>query len=427
MRFLDSLAVAFTALITHSIRSLLTTLGIIIGVASVIMLVAVAEGARSEVERHIAALGTQMLMISPGAKRVRGRTTGEGSQLPLTEADVTALSSEVAGVQAVSGRLSGTVTAIRREANWITSTYGVHSGYLAIRDWPIAEGRGIMIDDVHSRARVVVLGETVRRELFGEEPAVGRFIRVAKFSKQQAEVLSAIGSGTGIPLKVVGVLSPKGQSSGGRDQDDVLFVPLRMARGQIVGSRSGQANRVGRIYLKVGEHRDLALAAEDVKDLLRERRSVRQGAKDNFLVRDLAAAMRARNESRQTLGWLLAATSVISLVVGGIGIMNIMLVSVMERTREIGLRMAVGATRRVILSQFLLESVLLAILGGLIGVVFGLAGTVLISFYAEWPVLIDPLIVVIALAAAGLTGVLFGYLPARRAAHLNPIDALRSE
>jgi putative ABC transport system permease protein len=410
MTLLDSIRVALAALRTNLLRSILTTLGIVIGVASVIILVAVGTGASSEVDRQIKALGTNMLVVFPGSSRVMGRSGGAGTDIPLSEIDVAAIREKISGIVAVSGQVNDSGPVVRGNANWTTTLNGVHSEYAMVRDWPIENGRDLTLADVRIGAKVALLGQTVVRELFSGEDPVGSSIRIKN-----------------VPFEVVGVLAPKGQSVMGRDQDDVVLIPITTARARVSGKSQVQNDRVGQIHVKVESGADMAEAQEEIETLLRQRRKARPGADDSFSVRNLAETMKARSEVLTTLGYLLAATSVISLVVGGIGIMNIMLVSVTERTREIGLRMAVGARRRDILLQFLVEAVTLCLLGGLIGVGIGLGSSTVIALAANWPVLVSPEVLGLAMAAAGATGIFFGYFPARRAAHLNPIDALRSE
>ena len=410
MSLLDSLRIALSALRTNLLRSILTTLGIIIGVGSVIVMVAVGSGARSEVDRQINALGSNMLVVFPGSSRVFGRAGGAGTRTPLSEADVQSIREKVSGVTHISGMLNASAPAVRGNANWITSVSGVHADYLDVRDWALTGGRNFSANEVRSGARVAIIGQTVAKQLFGEDDPIGGQIRIRN-----------------APFEVVGLLESKGQSSFGRDQDDVIFLPMNTARGRIAGKSQVQTDQVNQIYVKFEDGTNLAEAQEEMERLLRQRRRIQAGADDDFNVRNLAEFMKARTAALQTLGWLLAATSAISLVVGGIGIMNIMLVSVTERTREIGLRMAVGGRRRDILLQFLVEAVALCLLGGLIGVAIGIAVATAIAIGASWPILISPETLILAMAAAGATGIIFGFFPARRAAHLNPIDALRSE
>ena len=410
MSFRDGLAVALAALSANLMRSVLTTLGIVIGVCSVIILVAVGTGASSEVDRQIAALGSNMLVVGAGSRSMGGRSSGAGTDVPMAESDLAAIRDKVAGVVAISGQLNGSGPVVRGAANWTTSLSGVHPDYTVVRDWPVASGRVFTAGDIRSSAKVALIGQTVAKELFPGEDAVGATIRVKN-----------------VPFEVVGMLASKGQSGIGRDQDDVVLLPITTARGRIVGKSQVQNNQIGSIYVKFDPEVSLADAQEEIETLMRQRRHVRPGAEDSFSVRNLAEFMKARTEVLTTLSYLLAATSVISLVVGGIGIMNIMLVSVTERTREIGLRMAVGARRRDILMQFLVEAVMLCLLGGLIGIAVGITASALIAVSADWPVRVSPGVLALAMAAAAATGIFFGFFPARRAAHLNPIDALRSE
>lgn len=410
MTVVDSIGIALTALRANLLRSVLTTLGIVIGVASVIVLVAVGTGASSDVDRKINALGTNMLVVSPGTRRVGGRSSGANTDTPLSEADLRAIREKVSGVTAVSGLLSGSAPVTYGNANWVTAVSGVHADYTTVRDWPVERGRDFQPSDMRGSSRVALIGTTVATQVFGDQDPIEAQIRVK-----------------GVPFRVVGVLSTKGQSSFGRDQDDIVLLPMAMARGRIVGKSQVQNDQVGSIYVKIDPTVSLADAQEEIESLMRQRRHVRGGEEDNFNVRNMAEYLKARTEVLSTMSYLLAATSVISLIVGGIGIMNIMLVSVTERTREIGLRMAVGGRRRDILIQFLVEAVALCLLGGLIGIAIGVAAATIISFSAEWPVLLSPGVMALAMAAAAATGIFFGFFPARRAAGLNPIDALRSE
>jgi putative ABC transport system permease protein len=410
MSLLDCLRVALTALKANLLRSILTTLGIVIGVASVIILVAVGTGASSEVDRQINALGTNTLIISSGDRRMGGRSSGAGSDRPLAEADLVAIRDKVPGVVAISGQLSGSGPVVYGNANWTTNISGVHAEYNTVRDWPVANGRELTPSDVRSSAKVALIGATVAKQLFGENDPIGAMIRIKN-----------------VPVQVVGLLATKGQSGIGRDQDDTVLMPMSTARARIVGRSQVQNDQIGSIHVKIDPQTSLADAQDDIETLMRQRRPPLPGGEDSFSVRNLAEFMKARNEVLNTLSYLLAATSVISLVVGGIGIMNIMLVSVTERTREIGLRMAVGGRRRDIMRQFLVEAVTLCLFGGLIGISIGIGAATVVALYAQWPVVVDPRVIALAMAAAAATGVFFGFFPARRAAQLNPIDALRSE
>lgn len=410
MTLFNSFLLALTALRSNLLRSILTTLGIVIGIASVIILVALGSGARSEVERQINALGTNMLVVFSGSSRVMGRAGGAGTDTPLSETEMTAIRNKIAGISTVSGQLNGSGPVVRGNANWVTTLSGVHAEYNAVRDWQVSAGREFTPQDLRSTAKVAVIGQTVARQLFAGEDPVGATIRIKN-----------------APFVVVGVLSAKGQSSFGRDQDDLVLMPMTTARGYIVGKSQVTPDQVGQIYVKFASDADLKEAQEEMEVLLRQLRRVQPGAEDNFNVRNLAEFMKARTEVLSTMTYLLGATSAISLIVGGIGIMNIMLVSVTERTREIGLRMAVGGRRRDIMRQFLVEAVTLCLVGGLIGIVLGVAASIVVARMGGMPVLVAPSVIALALSAAAATGVFFGYFPARRAAGLNPIEALRSE
>jgi putative ABC transport system permease protein len=410
MNILETLRIALGAIATNTLRSVLTTLGIVIGVASVIVMVAVGSGARSEVDRQINSLGSQMLVVFPGSSRVFGRSGGSGTRMPLSEPDLVAIREKVPGVTAISGYLQGSSPIVFGNANWTTQVNGIHEQYFTVRDWPLVSGRDINKDDIRSGARVAIVGQKVVKELFKEAEPLGQTVRIKN-----------------VPFQVVGVLEAKGQSAMGRDQDDVIFVPITTGRGRIIGKSQVQNEQVGMINVKFDDSTNLVEGQELIEQVLRQRRRIPAGNEDDFNVRNLAEFLKARTAAQTTLGWLLGATSLISLLVGGIGIMNIMLVSVTERTREIGLRLAVGARRRDILLQFLVEAVALCMLGGLIGILLGIGATVITAQTAGWPVLISPQVILLAIAAAAGTGIFFGFFPARRAAHLNPIDALRSE
>lgn len=410
MNLLDSFQVSLIALKSNLLRSILTTLGIVIGVASVIILVAVGSGATSEVDRQINSLGTNMLVVFPGSSRIGGRSSGAGTDLPLSETDIQAILDKVSGVTAISGQLNGTGPLVRGNTNWTTTISGVHADFTKVRDWALVAGRELSVSDVRSAAKVALIGQTVAKQLFAGESPVGATIRVKN-----------------VPFEIIGVLARKGQSGAGRDQDDIVLLPMTIARGRILGKSQVQNDQVGQIYVKFDASVDLKDAEDEIDRLMRQRRRVKPGAEPNFSVRNLAEFLKARTEVLSTLSYLLGATSVISLVVGGIGIMNIMLVSVTERTREIGLRMAVGGRQRDILLQFLVEAVTLCMLGGVIGIGIGVAAAAVVAYAADWPILVDARVIVLAMAAAAGTGIFFGFFPARRAAHLNPIDALRSE
>ncbi|MDX2264230.1 MAG: ABC transporter permease [Hyphomicrobiales bacterium] len=410
MRLGDYLSPALVAIRLNAMRSILTTLGIIIGVASVIVMSAIGSGARQQVESQISALGTNMLTISPGSARGGGRRQGAGSAPPFAQSDMEAIIDRVPEIASATGSLSVTVALIYGNANWTAQVTGAHSEFPDVRDWPVEEGRFFTAEEAAGGAKVVVLGTSVVRQLFGAASPVGEQIRVA-----------------GVPFEVIGVMRTRGATGGWRDQDDVAFIPISTARSRLAGQNLTVPNQVGTILAKMSETADAREVQGEIEDILRERRRIGPGDPDNFSVRNVAEIVSARRAAQQTLTWLLAATAAISLIVGGIGIMNIMLVSVTERTREIGLRMAVGAQRRDILAQFLTESVVLCLIGGAIGLAIGVAATWGVTQLAEMPILINADIVLIAIAASAFVGVVFGFVPARKAASLNPIDALRYE
>ena len=408
MSLREYLKTALIALRLNVLRSVLTTLGIIIGVASVIVMSAIGSGASKQIEDQIASLGTNQLTIFPGSANVGGRRGGFGSAPPLTEKDLRAVRDGVPGVAAVSGRLNGDVTLVLGNANWSTRVQGVGAEIQEVQDWPVSRGRFFDAREAASGAKVAVIGATVARELFAGTDPLGATIRM-----------------NNSPFEVIGVLAEKGQA-GGQDQDDVVMVPISTARSRLVG-RLGAPDQVGALLVKVDPRYSLADVQSDLERVLRERRRITADKENNFIIRNFAEILQTRNQAAQTLGLLLAATAAISLVVGGIGIMNIMLVSVTERTREIGLRMAIGARGGDILGQFMTEAVLLCLVGGLIGLTLGAGVSFTVAKLLGWPMYISPVIVLVAVAASASVGVIFGFVPARRASRLNPIEALRYE
>jgi putative ABC transport system permease protein len=407
----EFLKLAVASLRLNKLRSALTTLGIIIGVASVIVMAAIGSGATIAMQKQIAALGTNVINVMPGSMRIGGRQLGFGGAPPFSEKDLRALRDKVPDIVAISGQLNGSVNVVYGAANWSTSVNGVHAEYLNVRPWALKSGRFFTAEEVSRGAKLAVLGSSVTRELFESTDPVGEVVRI-----------------NNIPFEIIGAFTTRGQSAGPGDPDDVVVVPLPTARSRLVGrSFATVPDTVGSLQVRIADGADLAAVQEQVAALLRKQRDIRAGQEDNFTIRNFAQLLQTRNEQAQTLSLLLAVTAAMSLVVGGIGIMNIMLVSVTERTREIGLRMAVGARPIDVLSQFLTEAILLCLAGGLMGLLLGVGVTIVISRLAGWTVSIGVGTVALAILASGAVGVIFGFVPARRAARLNPIDALRYE
>jgi putative ABC transport system permease protein len=410
MTWLASMRIALRALRVNKLRSMLTMLGIIIGVAAVIVMIAIGAGARESIEEQIRALGSNLIMLAPGSVTASGVRMGSGSRNVLTEDDSYAIQREILDVVASSPQLRGTGQVVAGNNNWATVFYGVTPEYFDARNWVLAAGKTFEPSDISGAAKVAIIGETVARNLFGDADPVGQSIRIRK-----------------VPFTVIGTLAPKGQSLMGQDQDDVILMPISTARNRVLGGSVARQRTAGTIFVKVREGADIKAVEEEIRSLLRQRHRVQPGAEDTFTLRNLSELLAAREESSRIMALLLAAVASVSLLVGGIGIMNIMLVSVTERTREIGLRMAVGARARDILAQFLVEAVTLALIGGLIGIALGLGGSWLIAHFADWRVELRPDSVVLAVGFAAAVGVFFGFYPARKASRLLPIEALRYE
>lgn len=406
----DALRAALDSLRANPLRSALTMLGIVIGVAAVIAMVAVGAGARDQVLRQIASLGTNLIMVGQGSIVRSGVKLGAGTASTLTEDDALAVLAEIPGVVVTAPSVRWGLQIVAGNQNWGTVLFGVTPDYMDARDWTVATGRGLSDEDVAQANKVVVLGQTVVRNLFGGGDPIGEPVRV--FST---------------PLTVVGVLAEKGQNTQGQDQDDVIFVPLSTAKRNIPGMAKSNPRFIHTMVVKMRDGADMAEAQAQIRDLLRQRHRLIPGQDDDFWMRDLSEVSATRDASSRALSFLLAAVAAVSLLVGGIGIMNIMLVSVTERTREIGLRLAIGARRRDILVQFLIESTTLSLIGAAVGVVLGIATAMGVAALAGWPTLIRIDSVVLAVVVSGLIGVFFGLYPARRAALLNPIEALRHE
>ena len=409
MRLLQTLRVAIRALLRNKLRSFLTTLGIIIGVSAVIAMVAIGEGAKARVEESFASMGSNLLVVLPGSTTAGGQRGGFGSMPTLTWDDLKAIRTEVPTVRYAAAQLRSGAQLSSEDQNWGTSVYGTTPEYFLIRNWPVGIGSTMSDSDVESGAKVVFLGQTVVEKLFGASAdPVGQLVRIKN-----------------IPFEVRGVLAPKGQSPTGQDYDDAAFVPLKAFQTKIQGGLQQYISGV--IYVGAVSSSSTARAEHQVTELLRDRHHIRPGADDDFSIRNLTELASAQEEGTKTLTTLLASIAAVSLLVGGIGIMNIMLVSVTERTREIGVRMAVGANPGNILAQFLVEALTLAIAGGVVGIVLGLLAAHHLAARFGWPVLIRPDIIAVAVAFSALVGIVFGLYPARKASLLDPIEALRFE
>ena len=410
MNFAATLRIALLALRINKMRSALTMLGIIIGVAAVIVMIAVGNGAQARVEEQIKSLGSNIIMVMSGSMTSGGARGGSGSQQTIYEEDAYALNREIDEIQAAAPTLRGTGQVIVGNANWSTSFYGTTPEYLDVREWPIIEGRNFEATEMNGAGKVALIGQTVAKNLFGDASPVDQVIRVRK-----------------VPLTVIGVLDRKGQSMMGQDQDDIILMPISTARKRVLGAAQAKSRSVGSIMVKVRDGADMSAADARMRELLRQRHRLQPGQDDDFFVRNLSEILQAQEASSKVMALLLAAVASVSLLVGGIGIMNIMLVSVTERTREIGLRMAVGARGRDILTQFLVEATTLSLIGGAIGILLGVGGAMLIADLAGWRTELSGASIVLAAGFAGAIGIFFGYYPARKASRLLPIEALRYE
>jgi len=399
---LNTLMLALRSIRRNLLRSFLTILGIVIGVSAVITMVTLGNGATLAVQGQISSLGTNLLMVRPGQRLGPG---GAGGAPAFKEADADAVASQIGGIHAVAPESSARVVVVANGRNWSTSVTGSTSTYLETNNWRLASGRPFSDDEQRAGAAVCVIGETVRRELFGGSGGLGDQLRVKQFS-----------------CKVVGLLASKGQGAMGNDQDDMVLVPLRTLQRRVTGNL-----RVNTLLVSMEDGSDAERVKSSLTQLLRERRKLAEADDDNFNVLDTKQLAQTLAGTTRVMTMLLGAVAAVSLLVGGIGIMNIMLVSVTERTREIGLRLSIGALEREVLLQFLIEAVVLAALGGAVGIVIATVASMVLAGFMQVPYLFDPMINLLSFVFSAGIGVLFGYFPARRAARLDPIEALRHE
>jgi len=406
-----NLAIAARALRGNPLRSVLTMLGIIIGVAAVITMVAIGAGAQMQIAERIRSLGANLIIVTPGAQAAEGVRREAGTRHTLTEDDAAAIAREVPAVRIAAPVVYGTAQVIKGNRNWATYVVGAVPEHLAARDWRLASGSGFSLAEMARAAKVAVLGATVADQLFSAADPIGEEIRIGE-----------------VPFTVIGRLAAKGSDGTGRDQDDIVLIPLTTAKLRLPGG-GHEVNRraVGYINVKVSHGAAMAEAEQSIRQLLRQRHRLEGDAPDDFTVTNMTEVLKARQATSRTLATLLAAVASVSLVVGGISIMNIMLVSVTERTREIGLRLAVGARRRDLRGQFLVEAVLLSSLGGAIGILVGCLAAFTIASAAGWAVLITPGAMLLAAGFAASVGIFFGFYPAHKAAKLDPIAALKFE
>ena len=405
----NTLRVALRAILRNKLRAFLTTLGIVIGVGAVIAMMAIGAGAKAQVEQAFAAMGTNILIILPGSTSSSGVKGGYGSMPTLTWDDLAAIRSEIAAVKRAAPSLRSSMPVVSEDQNWTTGVTGTSPEYFDIRNWPIALGASFAQADVDGGSKVIVLGQTVVDKIYGPSAnPVGQMVRVGS-----------------TPFVIIGVAAKKGQSATGQDYDDAAFIPFTTFAQKVQGGLGKFLQ--GQIMVEAASSDSTARAQKDITALLRDRHHVAPGDDDDFSIRNLSEIADARQQGTQTMTLLLASVAAVSLLVGGIGIMNIMLVSVTERTREIGIRMAVGAEPHHILTQFLIEALSLSIAGGLIGVAFGVGTATWLAQRFHWPVLIQPDVIAVSVGFSGLVGIVFGIYPARKASQLDPIDALRFE
>jgi putative ABC transport system permease protein len=383
-------------------------LGIIIGVGAVIAMIAVGAGAREKIASQISSMGSNLIMVLPGATTAGGVRMGSGTQPTLTLNDAEAIQKECPAVSEVAPILNGVAQVVHGSQNWATGVIGTTPGMLTVREWPLDSGRPFTQQDVRNATKVCLIGKTVVDNLFGDDDPIGKVVRIKK-----------------VPFTVIGVLSVKGQSPQGQDQDDAIHVPVTTAQKKLFGTAF--PGMVRTIMVKAKSTGDLASAEKQIIELLRQRHHIGQKQENDFTVRNLTQAMQTAEQSANVMGLLLGSIASVSLLVGGIGIMNIMLVSVTERTREIGIRMAIGAKTWDIRLQFIIEAMTLSLIGGIAGIIAGISSSKLISMFAGWTTIVSPFSILLAFGFSGLVGIFFGFYPAYKASLLDPIEALRYE
>ena len=407
---IDALLDALHSLKSNTMRSVLTTLGIIIGVGAVIIMVSVSNGAKKQISAMIDKLGANIMMVMPGNSFGRGVSGGAGSLPTLTEGDAWAIRDEIPTVELTAPTVRGSAQLIAGNLNWSSTVNGVTNEFFIAREWDLIRGRSFDPNEIKVAAKVVIIGKTVADNLFPDQDPIDQAIRINR-----------------VPFTIIGVLESKGQAGMGGDQDDAVMVPLSTAKKRVVGGRRLSGDLVNSIYIKAKSAEVVTETQAQVEILLRERHRIAPNTEDDFRVRNMAEFMNARADSSKAMSILLLAVASISLIVGGIGIMNIMLVSVTERTREIGLRMAIGANGKDIMAQFLIESISLSLIGGIIGILLGIGGSLAMGAFSQWEAVLNAQSMLLAFGFAAAVGIFFGFYPARKASLLDPIDALRHE
>ena len=409
-RLVSAIRIAWRALQVNKLRSALTMLGIVIGVAAVIATAAIGSGAKQRIQQQIASIGSNTIIVLPGSLTSSGLRMGSGNAVTLSESDARELPSQCPDVALAVPIVRGGAQVVYENNNWATIIYGTSPGFLEVRELSVGEGNSFTQQDMDSANKVALLGKTVVANLFGDIDPIGQSIRIKN-----------------VPFTVVGVLDAKGQSPTGQDQDDIILLPVSTAKRKVLGIKAANADAVDQIIMQAKSSMQIGAAQDEAEALLRQRHHLTLAEADDFSIRNMEEIFAAQEASSHIMSLMLAAVASVSLVVGGIGIMNIMLVSVRERTREIGLRQAVGAKTRDILGQFLVESVTLSIAGGCVGVVLGIVASAIVSRLASWNTVVNLGAVALAVFFSALVGISFGYYPARKAAYLDPIEALRSE